>query len=91
MTQNRAYGKKTFVRQNHYNHPVCVNCSKKNGKVIRLQMKKNGIFIPYGKDSAQAGDLLKCPICHFEIVQGFSNILSNSTSSIVLESEHAIF
>jgi hypothetical protein len=71
-------------------HPVCVKCSKNTGKIVRLFVKRNGIFIPYGQDGAQAGDLLSCPICHTEIVQGFSNILRKPFSTHVLDSDHAI-
>lgn len=70
--------------------PVCVKCSKSTGKIVRLFVKRNGIFIPYGQESAQAGDLLSCPICHTEIVQGFSNILRKPFSTRVLDCDHAI-
>jgi len=53
-------------------------------------VKRNGVFIPYGHDSAQSGDLLICPVCHIEIVQGFSIILGKSVSAQVLGSEYAI-
>jgi len=53
-------------------------------------VKRNGVFIPHGHDSAQSGDLLVCPVCHIEIVLGFSNILSKSVSEQVLNSEYAI-
>jgi len=53
-------------------------------------VKRNGVFIPYGHDSAQSGDLLVCPVCHIEIVQGFSIILGKSVSTQVLGSEYAI-
>ncbi|MFA9409203.1 MAG: hypothetical protein ACERKJ_10300 [Candidatus Dadabacteria bacterium] len=53
-------------------------------------MKRNGVFIPYGHDSAQSGDLLVCPVCHIEIVQGFSIVLGKSVSAQVLGSEYAI-
>ena len=73
-----------------HKQPVCVNCSKKLGKVVRMYVKENGVIIPYGYNSAQVGDLLVCPVCHFEIVQGFSEILDHTFSNQVLESEYAI-
>ena len=70
--------------------PVCVKCSKGIGQIVRFLVKRNGVFIPYGHDSAQSGDLLVCPVCHIEIVQGFSIILGKSVSAQVLGSEYAI-
>jgi hypothetical protein len=70
--------------------PVCVKCSHQLGQVIRLCVKRNGVVIPYGHDSAQVGDLLVCPICHTEIIQSFSEILSKSVCDQVLTSEYAI-
>jgi hypothetical protein len=70
--------------------PVCVKCSRKLGRIVRMYVKNNGVFIPYGSDSAQVGDLLVCPVCHNEIVQGFSEILGQSVSAQVLESDYAI-
>ncbi len=73
-----------------YKQPVCVKCSQSIGQIVRLIVKRNGIFIPYGHESAQSGDLLACPVCHTEIVQGFSNILSKPVSTLVLDSDYAI-
>ena len=73
-----------------HKQPVCVQCSKKLGTIVRMYVKNNGVFIPYGRDSAQVGDLLVCPVCHTEIVQGLSEILGKNVSSQVLESEHAL-
>jgi hypothetical protein len=70
--------------------PVCVKCSHQLGQVIRLCVKRNGVVIPYGHDSAQVGDLLVCPICHTEIINGFGEVLSKSASNQVLTSEYAI-
>ena len=77
-------------RQDRHRQPVCVKCSKSLGEVVRLNVKRNGVFIPYGHDSAQAGDLLSCPVCHTEIVQGFSTVLDKPVSNNVLESDDAI-
>ena len=55
-----------------------------------MYVKNNGVFIPYGNDSAQVGDLLVCPVCHNEIIQGLSEILGKSVSSQFLESEYAV-
>jgi hypothetical protein len=90
MTQITSNDKDPHSRQVFNMHPVCVKCSKNTGKIVRLFVKRNGIFIPYGQDGAQAGDLLSCPICHTEIVQGFSNILRKPFSTHVLDSDHAI-
>ena len=73
-----------------YKQPVCVKCSQGIGQIVRFLVKRNGVFIPYGHDSAQSGDLLVCPVCHIEIVQGFSIILGKSVSAQVLGSEYAI-
>jgi hypothetical protein len=73
-----------------YKDPVCVKCSNKLGRVVRMYVKNNGVFIPYGRDAAQVGDLLVCPVCHVEIIQGFSEILRKSVADQVLESEYAI-
>ena len=70
--------------------PVCVKCSQGIGQIVRFLVKRNGVFIPYGHDSAQSGDLLVCPVCHIEIVQGFSIVLGKSVSAQVLGSEYAI-
>jgi len=80
----------TFGDQIHYKQPVCVKCSKKLGKIIRMYVKNNGVFIPYGRDSAQVGDLLVCPVCHTEIVQGLSEILGKDVSVQALDSEYAV-
>ena len=73
-----------------YKLPVCVSCSTKLGRVIRMYVQNNGVFIPYGVDSAQVGDLLVCPVCRNMIVQGLSEVLGKPTSTQVLESEYAI-
>jgi hypothetical protein len=76
-------------RQELYKQPVCVTCSNKIGKVVRLCVKRNGVFIPYGHDAAQVGDLLACPVCHTEIVHGY-DVLGRADSVQVLNSEYAI-
>ena len=76
--------------QIHYKQPVCVKCSKQLGKIIRMYIKNNGVFIPYGRDSAQVGDLLVCPVCHTEIIQGLSEILGKDVSTQALESDYAV-
>lgn len=73
-----------------HKQPVCVQCSKKLGRIIRMYVKNNGVFIPYGRDSAQVGDLLVCPVCHIEIIQGLSEILGKNVSAQVLDSEYAV-
>ena len=70
--------------------PICVNCSKNIGQVVRLCVKRNGVFVPYGDESAQTGDLWVCPICHVEIIQGFGEILDKDTSDQVLKSDYAV-
>ena len=70
--------------------PVCVKCSSKMGKIIRMHVKRNGVSIPYGSDLAQIGDLYACPVCHTEIVQGFSKVLDKRVSDRVLDSDYAI-
>jgi len=55
-----------------------------------MYVKNNGVFIPYGRDSAQVGDLLVCPVCHIEIVQGLSEILGKNVSAQVLDSDYAV-
>jgi hypothetical protein len=78
-----------LIRQELYRQPVCVTCSNKIGKVVRLCVKRNGVFIPYGHALAQVGDLLACPVCHTEIVHGY-DILDRIESLQVLDSEYAI-
>ncbi len=80
----------TWGEQIPHKQPVCVQCSKKLGRIIRMYVKNNGVFIPYGQDSAQVGDLLVCPVCHIEIVQGLSEILGKDVSVQVLDSEYAV-
>jgi len=58
--------------------------------VVRFYVKRSGVFIPYGHDAAQVGDLLVCPVCHAEIIQGFGEILGKPISVQVLDSSHAI-
>ena len=70
--------------------PVCVKCSKNFGAIIRMEVKRNGVSIPYGPDSAQMGDLFVCPVCHNEIIQGLSKVLSKSLSKQVLNTDYAI-
>ena len=55
-----------------------------------MYVKNNGVFIPYGQDSAQVGDLLVCPVCHTEIIQGLSEILGKDVSMQALDSEYAV-
>ena len=81
---------KPFDDQIPYKQPVCVQCSKKLGRIVRMYIKNNGVFIPYGRDSAQVGDLLVCPVCHMEIVQGLSEILGKDVSAQALDSEYAV-
>ena len=90
MTQVIPSLHETWEEPTHYKQPVCVQCSKKLGKIVRMYVKNNGVFIPYGRDSAQVGDLLVCPVCHIEIVQGLSEILGKSVSAQVLDSEYAV-
>ena len=90
MTQGIQCIQDSWGEQELYKQPVCVKCSQGIGQIVRLLVKRNGVFIPYGKDSAQSGDLLVCPVCHIEIVQGFSIILGKSVSEQVLDSEYAI-
>ena len=73
-----------------HKQPVCVRCSKQTGRIVRMYVKNNGVFIPYGRDSVQVGDLLVCPVCHTEIIQGLSEVLGRPVSTQVLESEYAI-
>ena len=80
-----SWGERELSKQ-----PVCVKCSQGIGQIVRFLVKQNGVFIPHGPDSAQSGDLLVCPVCHIEIVQGFSNFLGKSISAQVLDSEYAI-
>ena len=91
MTQVRQSVRDSWGERELYKHPVCVKCSQGIGQIVRFLVKRNGVFIPYGHDSAQSGDLLVCPVCHIEIVQGFSIILGKSVSEQVLDSEYAIF
>ncbi len=70
--------------------PVCVQCSKDTGRVIRFNVKQNGVYIPYGYDSALAGDLLECPLCNAEIVEGFGDCMEKPVSTQTLESDYAI-
>jgi hypothetical protein len=90
MTQVIHSHQEIWKEQTYYKQPVCVQCSNKLGKVIRMYVKNNGVFIPYGVDLAQVGDLLVCPVCHIEIIQGFSEILGRSVSEQALESEYAV-
>jgi hypothetical protein len=70
--------------------PVCVQCSKDIGRVVRFNVKQNGVYIPYGYDSALAGDLLVCPVCNAEIVEGFGDCVEKPVSTQSLESDYAI-
>lgn len=70
--------------------PVCVRCSKITGRVVRLSTKCNGVYIPYGHESALAGDLLVCPICGAEIVEGFGECLEKLVAAQALVSDYAI-
>ena len=90
MTQIIHSVRDSWGERELYKQPVCVKCSQGIGYIVRFLVKQNGVFIPYGHDSAQSGDLLVCPVCHIEIVQGFSNILGKSVSAQVLDSEYAI-
>ena len=90
MTQVIHNIRDSWSERELYKQPVCVKCSQGIGQVVRFLVKRNGVFIPHGHDSAQSGDLLVCPVCHIEIVLGFSNILSKSVSEQVLNSEYAI-
>jgi len=33
--------------------------------------EKNGVKVKYSSDSAQHGDLYRCPICGYEVIVGF--------------------
>ena len=90
MTQVIQNVRDSWSERELYKQPVCVKCSQGIGQIVRFLVKRNGVFIPYGHDSAQSGDLLVCPVCHIEIVQGFSIILGKSVSAQVLGSEYAI-
>jgi len=90
MTQVIHNVRDSWSERELYRQPVCVKCSQGIGQIVRFLVKRNGVFIPYGHDSAQSGDLLVCPVCHIEIVQGFSIILGKSVSTQVLGSEYAI-
>jgi hypothetical protein len=58
--------------------------------VVRLSTKCNGVYIPYGHECALAGDLLVCPICGAEIVDGFGNCIEKVVATQVLVSDYAI-
>lgn len=90
MTQVIKSVRDSWGERELYKQPVCVKCSQGIGQIVRFLVKRNGVFIPYGHDSAQSGDLLVCPVCHIEIVQGFSIILGKSVSEQILDSEYAI-
>ena len=90
MTQVIQSVRDSWGERELYKQPVCVKCSQGIGQIVRFLVKRNGVFIPYGHNSAQSGDLLVCPVCHIEIVQGFSIILGKSVSAQVLDSEYAI-
>jgi hypothetical protein len=70
--------------------PVCVKCSKVTGRVVRLSTKCNGVYIPYGHESALAGDLWVCPVCGAEIVEGFGDCLEKLVAAQALVSDYAI-
>jgi hypothetical protein len=72
------------------NRPVCVKCSKNTGQIIRFSAKRNGVYIPYGNESAISGDLWICPICNSEIIKGFGDRMEKPISSQVLKSKHSI-
>jgi hypothetical protein len=79
-----------LVGQEANNLPVCVQCSKSTGHVVRFNVKQNGVYIPYGNDSALAGDLYICPICNTEIIEGFGDLMEKPISTQTLESEYSI-
>ncbi len=70
------------------NRPICVNCSRAFGVVVRFEAVRNGIIIPYGDTSARHGDLYRCPECKTEIVTGFGEpAWRPDVKSSMLESE----
>lgn len=45
--------------------PVCVKCQ------LSMRVMLNGVKVRYSHDTAQNGDLYKCPKCKNEIITGF--------------------
>ena len=90
MTQVSYDYQDSWSEQDSIKPPVCVKCSSEIGKIIRMYVKRNGVSIPYGHDCAQIGDLYICPVCHIEIVQGFSKVVDKTISKQFLNSEYAI-
>jgi hypothetical protein len=90
MTQVTFSNNESWNSRDSSKPAVCVKCSSNLGKIIRMHVKMNGVSIPYGSDSAQLGDLYVCPVCHSEIVHGFSKVLDKSISNQVLDSDYAI-
>lgn len=52
--------------------------------------KRNGVYIPYGYESALSGDLWVCPVCNAEIVKSFGDRMEKPISTQVLESNYSI-
>ena len=45
--------------------PICAKCQ------YSMLPEKNGVKVKYSSDSAQHGDLYRCPICGYEVIVGF--------------------
>ena len=59
--------------------PVCIPCSEKHAPLdghneVRFRVKRNGIYIPYGKTQVQHSNLWRCPGCGHEILLDFVTI-----------------
>ena len=64
------------------NRPICVPCSRKEGKIRRLKCEKTGVVVPYGKNGMRWGDLYQCPKCGTTIVFQYSPPVSPPSSLI---------
>ena len=52
--------------------PVCVGCTKAKGYVVRFRNKTDGVYVPYASTYI-TGDLLECPECGAQMIEGFTD------------------
>lgn len=65
--------------------PVCIPCSEKHAPLdghneIRMTVKRNGLYLPYGKTQVQHANLWRCPQCGHEILLDFVTIPTDAES-----------
>ena len=69
--------------------PICIPCSWRHAPLdghneVRFKVKRNGLYVPYGRTQSQHGNLWRCPECGHEILTDLITIPTDAEGRMAL-------